>query len=337
MNRSTENKWIFGGFGLSLLLFISFHFISYKNSKDLSESATKVQQTYESLSSLDALYADMAVAESGRRGYIVSGSLQELERHRTALVYMQSDLNNLKKLLDRTEENITRIDKLSKLVSARINLFKNSIELYQKDKTAAEMQADLTGKSVVFREEILNIITELKVEQENWLYVWTYQSRDSLNYRLSIEILSTFLSFCVLFIVSIVLFYQRQQRHKVEEIEQKLIREKEMGDLKVNLFSTISHEFRTPLTVILASSQLLKDGLQDSVEPSKLKNIDRIQASTKLMNQLITDLLTFTRAEAGKLECNLTSINLESFCLNLIEDLCFLLTDSHQIELIDNK
>jgi signal transduction histidine kinase len=337
MNRSTEKKWIFGGFSLSLLLFTFIHLISYKNTKELSESATKVQETYEILNDLVDLYANMAVAESGRRGYIVSGSLQELERHRTAIVYMQSGLTNIKERLDRTEEDIVRVKKLDRLVTARIELFKTSIELYQKDKKAEVQQATLTGKSIIFREDILVIISDLKVEQENWLYIWTYQSRNSLNHRLQIESIGTFLSFCVLFVVSIVLYRQHRQRQKVEEIEQKLIREKEMGDLKLNLFSTISHEFRTPLTVILASSQLLREGLQNKIDISDFKNIDRIQSSTKLLNQLITDLLTFTRAEAGKLECTLNIFNIESFCLNLIEDLHLFLTPKHEIEFISKN
>jgi signal transduction histidine kinase len=336
MNRSTEKKWIFGGFGLSFLLFISLHLISYKNTKELSESAAKVQETYEILNDLVDLYANMAVAESGRRGYIVSGSLQELERHRTAIVYMQSKLTDIKERLDRTEEDIVRVEKLDRLVTARIELFKTSIELYQKDKKAEVQQATLTGKSIILREDILMVLSDLKVEQENWLYIWTYQSRNSLSHRLQIELIGTFLSFCVLFIVSIVIYRQHRQRQKVEEIEQKLIREKELVELKLNLFSTISHEFRTPLTVILASSQLLKEELQDKIDIVNFNNIDRIQSSTKLLNQLITDLLTFTRAEAGKLEC--TSIfNIESFCLNLIEDLDFFLTSKHEIKFISKN
>jgi signal transduction histidine kinase len=334
MNLSAEKKWIFGGFGLSLLLFSSLNFISYKNTKDLSESAAKVQETYEVLNNIIDLYANMAVAESGRRGYIVSSSGQELERHRTALVYMQSDLNNIKNKIDKTNDDAARLKKLNELVKARINLFKYSIELYQEDKTAEAKQAALTRESIILREKILTILTDIKVEQENWLQVWTYQSRNSLNYRLTIELISTFLSFCVLLVVSIVLYRQHRQRQKVEEIEQKIARDKELGDLKLNLFSMISHEFRTPLSVILASSQLLKEAIQDKVDCNKTKNIDRIQSSTKLMNQLIADLLTFTRAEAGKLECNLTSFNIESFCLNLIEDIQFCVTQEHELDFI---
>jgi signal transduction histidine kinase len=75
-------------------------------------------------------------------------------------------------------------------------------------------------------------------------------------------------------------------------------------------------------------TQLLREILQESVDENKLKNLYRIQSSAKLMNQLITDLLTFTRAEAGKLDFNPQLINLESFCLNLLED--FQLLDTKQ-------
>jgi signal transduction histidine kinase len=337
MNRSTEKKWIFGGFGLSLLLFISLHLISYKNAKELSESAAKVQETQEILNDLVDLYANMAVAESGRRGYIVSGSLQELERHRTAIVYIQSRLTDIKERLDRTEEDIVRVKKLDRLVKARIELFKTSIELYQKDKKAKVQQATLTDKSIILRGNILTVLSNLKVEQENWLYIWTYQSRNSLSHRPQIELIGAFLSFCVLFVVLIVIYRQYRQQQKVEEIEQKLIREKELVELKLNLCLTISHEFRTPLTVILASSQLLKEELQDKLDIVNSNNIDRIQSSTKLLNQLITDLLTFTRAEAGKLECTSNIFNIESFCLNLIEDLSFFLTSKHEIKFISNN
>ncbi|MBE9013500.1 sensor histidine kinase, partial [Pseudanabaenaceae cyanobacterium LEGE 13415] len=41
------------------------------------------------------------------------------------------------------------------------------------------------------------------------------------------------------------------------------------------------------------------------------------------------DVLTLTRAESGKLECNPETIDLESFCLNLIEDLEVSTNESH--------
>jgi signal transduction histidine kinase len=99
----------------------------------------------------------------------------------------------------------------------------------------------------------------------------------------------------------------------------------------------ISHEFRTPLSVILGSSQLLGESLRNIVDENQLKNLQRIQSSVKLMNHLLTDMLTLTRAEAGKLECQPEWIDLEAFCLNLVEDTQLLSLKNHQIKLISKS
>jgi signal transduction histidine kinase len=52
------------------------------------------------------------------------------------------------------------------------------------------------------------------------------------------------------------------------------------------------------------------------------------------MAKLLTDVLTLARAEAGKLECNLEPIEMQSFCLNLLEDIQLSQDKPHPIRLI---
>jgi len=94
-----------------------------------------------------------------------------------------------------------------------------------------------------------------------------------------------------------------------------------MGDLKLRFFSMVSHEFRTPLSVILGSAQLLAEKLEGQDTTNAVRHLDRIQTSARSLNQLLSDILTLTRAEAGKLEFHPVAIDLEEFCLNLVEDL----------------
>lgn len=51
-------------------------------------------------------------------------------------------------------------------------------------------------------------------------------------------------------------------------------------------------------------------------------------------NNLLTDILTLTRAEAGKLECNPELMEIESFCLNLVEDIQFGSGRQHSIKFV---
>ncbi|PSB15958.1 hypothetical protein C7B76_12535 [filamentous cyanobacterium CCP2] len=97
-------------------------------------------------------------------------------------------------------------------------------------------------------------------------------------------------------------------------------REREISELKLRLFSLASHEFRTPLSTILLSAQLLEESGYDWTPEKKSKNLQRIQSSAIKMNYLLADLLTLSRAEAGKLEFNPEQVNLSTFCHSLLHE-----------------
>ncbi|XWK90306.1 MAG: PAS domain S-box protein [Phormidium sp.] len=123
------------------------------------------------------------------------------------------------------------------------------------------------------------------------------------------------------------------ERKRLDEIRLALEREKELSALKVRFFSMASHEFRTPLSTILAAAQLLENSSNQSNQNEKItRNLNRIQSSVKTMIQLLDDILTINRAETGKLEFKPQFLNLEDFCLNAIEEIRLSQGANHQIK-----
>jgi PAS domain S-box-containing protein len=110
---------------------------------------------------------------------------------------------------------------------------------------------------------------------------------------------------------------------QAEELRHAWEAEKEVRRLQLRFFSMVSHEFRTPLSTILGSAQILKSAPQTGTEEKKLRNLSRIEMAAKNMTQLLDDLLTINRAESGKLEFNPQPIPLEPFCRRLVDDLQF--------------
>jgi PAS domain S-box-containing protein len=123
------------------------------------------------------------------------------------------------------------------------------------------------------------------------------------------------------------------ERKRLDEIRLALEREKELSALKIRFFSMASHEFRTPLSTILAAAHILEsceDG--ETIESQKKqRNIHRVKSSVKNMIQLLDDILTINRAETGKLEFNPKEIDLEIFCLNLVEEIRLSMNNQHHI------
>ncbi|WP_416668552.1 PAS domain S-box protein [Egbenema bharatensis] len=112
------------------------------------------------------------------------------------------------------------------------------------------------------------------------------------------------------------------ERKRLEEVRLALEREKELSILKNRFFSMASHEFRTPLSTALAAAQLLQKSPHTWEDPEKRsRNLVRIQESVKTMVQLLDDILTINRAEAGKLEFNPQWLDLEKFCRQFAEEI----------------
>jgi signal transduction histidine kinase len=332
MKWSFPVKLIISGFGLTLLLMALITFASFKNTTEIQKGANRVQHTYQTLNTLTNFYAAMTAAESARRGYIFLGSTQDLQRHQTEVENMRSQLKLLEVQIHPTPTQKQRFSQLNALVNQRLALLSQSIELYQQDPTALQMQHNITHKSVNIREKIRPLLAEIKAEEQIYLSVTLNEANHNINLRIWIERIATFLTFVVIFVLYIIVSYQWLKREKIESLEVSLAQKKEVIDLKMRLFAMISHEFRTPLSIILLSSQLLNESLQDLVDEQQAKNLYRIQSSAKLMNHLLTDILTLTRAEVGKLDFKPQLINVENFCLNLVEDLQLFGTRTHFLE-----
>ena len=112
------------------------------------------------------------------------------------------------------------------------------------------------------------------------------------------------------------------ERKRLDEVRLALEREKALSALKTRFFSMVSHEFRTPLSTVLAAAQLLESSTGAWENPEKReRNLRRIQDSVKNMVQLLDDILTINRAETGKLEFNPQWLDLEKFCRHFVEEM----------------
>lgn len=79
---------------------------------------------------------------------------------------------------------------------------------------------------------------------------------------------------------------------------------------KGEFLAAMSHELRTPLNAIGGYAELLSLGLGGPVTPEQLEYLERIRKSQQHLLGIISDLLNFTRIEAGHLNYDLGLISL---------------------------
>ncbi|RCJ20044.1 histidine kinase [Nostoc sp. ATCC 43529] len=330
-------KWIASGFGLSLLLMGVISIISYQNATQLITSSNKVKDTNEVMKKITDIFATLTDAEAGRRGYILYGEESELKRYYQAMESLDTKVKKLQQQLADDSYQQQQLTKLKFLIHERVELSKQSINLKQLGKSSFAIQAPIVTQSNQNRSQIRETLTQMQAREEQLLQISVRHSQENIRNRMLIELLGTFLSFAILLGVYALLYQQLVKRQQAEAIQRTLAQEKELSELKLRFFSMVSHEFRTPLSIILGSAQLLAQSNQQWTEEKKLKNLHRIQSSARSMNQLLTDILTLTRAEAGKLEFHPKLIDLEAFCINLIEDIQFSNQHQHTIKFINES
>ncbi|MDX1952312.1 MAG: PAS domain S-box protein, partial [Verrucomicrobiota bacterium] len=111
------------------------------------------------------------------------------------------------------------------------------------------------------------------------------------------------------------------ERKKTEaELLKSLAREKELGMLKSNFVSMVSHEFRTPLGIILSSAEILEEYF-DRLEPSeRSEHLSSIIKNVRRMADLMEEVLLLSKVEAGKLNFEPQLIDLSGFCRRLVDE-----------------
>jgi PAS domain S-box-containing protein len=127
----------------------------------------------------------------------------------------------------------------------------------------------------------------------------------------------------------------QQMIEKEKEIEvllqKSLEKEKVLNEMKSNFISMASHEFRTPLTTILSSTDLLAKYYKRWEENKIISHYKKIQSSVHYMIAMLDEVLIISRSDRGKIDFNPSELNLKEFSADIIEQLKSQALPAHNI------
>jgi PAS domain S-box-containing protein len=111
-----------------------------------------------------------------------------------------------------------------------------------------------------------------------------------------------------------------ERKQAEEELLCALAREKELGDLKNSFVSMVSHEFRTPLGIIMSSAEILQDYLEDLGPNERREHLQSIHKNTRRMAELMEEVLLLSRFDAGKMAFQPKPMDLRTFCQRVMDE-----------------
>lgn len=122
---------------------------------------------------------------------------------------------------------------------------------------------------------------------------------------------------------------------EIEKSRSELIvaleKEKELNELKSRFLSMASHEFRTPLTTILSSASLIPEYVLTEQQDKRMKHVDRIKSAVNNLNDILSDFLSISKIEEGKVFADLKKMNLKTLVEEINNEMKGICKEGQQI------
>lgn len=108
----------------------------------------------------------------------------------------------------------------------------------------------------------------------------------------------------------------------LKEEEEKADKIRELSEFKSQLLTNITHEFRTPLTIIQGVSELFQDSLDNKIQPKDIKEgYDAIERNSRSLLNLVNQMLDLAKLESKTLQLDLAKKDLVYVIKNAVNSL----------------
>ncbi|MEA5575560.1 hybrid sensor histidine kinase/response regulator [Anabaena sp. UHCC 0451] len=108
--------------------------------------------------------------------------------------------------------------------------------------------------------------------------------------------------------------------NRVEQRTAELEKAQELYQFKSEFVSMLSHDIRNPLNTILLAAGLLQNNDEKLTQDKKINHLQMIRSAIKNMAQLLDEVSFMGKADSGKLQSQLSHLDLEAFCHQILED-----------------
>ena len=308
-----KNRW---GYVIAFLLLLISYVLIFFIIKKLEIDSSSVSHSYAIINNLESIKAEITDAETGVRGYVLTGDVGFLKPYNSGSKRVNYLYEDLQVHTATNEKYKVKIDSLGKLIKIKLTDLSNFITKFQQEdsKISEEMIASHMADNSVM-EGIRKLVKGLKEDEQALMDVRNSKLKGFFQTMAIMAIISLIITLVTIF-YSLITYtreniakeeadknaeaYRKELEFRVNELNRVNLELSELKSIEKfaasgRIARTIAHEVRNPLTNISLASEQLKDpGIQNEETDILLGMIGR---GVSRINKLVSDLLNSTRID----------------------------------------
>lgn len=205
-------------FAVVFCLIVGIGIASYVLSDRFAYSEELVIHTYQVISLLTEVSAELSETESARRGYVLIGDNTLLIEYDVGLHTIPERLKQLKSLTADNPRQQQRLSELEPLVAARLGILTQSVQLQQNDPSARDQQLEFTRQGVTLEDKIRTLIRTMEEEETQLLRVRSSLSAGTQHRAAMMLVLTFLLASMILVSLFLIMSSEVARRARAETI-----------------------------------------------------------------------------------------------------------------------
>jgi signal transduction histidine kinase len=312
----------------ALTILLGIGILSFRSTAREEEDRGWVAHTHLVLEKLQAVLIDVTQAESGQRGYLLTGQEKYLEPYEAAIDQVHRDVAEVRRLTADNPRQREAVDGLSPLVDERLAGLAERIEIRRRTGLMGGVEAVAKGNNgETLTVEIRERISQMRSTEEQLLKIRLATAEASTQKMKAVIVLGNSLAILILSMAGLIIHREagkrdraeQQLKHANQHLEQRTI---ELSDANSELetFSySVAHDLRAPLRQIGGYSGVLLQQYRPRLDAEGQRYLEKVQEGARKMGRLVDDLLSLSKI--GRQELALQATPLDSILRQVVEDL----------------
>jgi methyl-accepting chemotaxis protein len=198
-----NKNWTFGrklafGFTISSIFLVLVGIVGYWSNYALIDTSYSVAHTYRVVEQITAYLSDLKDAETGQRGYLLTGDPAYLEPHSAAVQAAPKLMNELRTLTGDSPNQQRRIDQLEALTAQKFGELQRTIDFRKAGHADEALKLVLTNEGKIYMDQIRKLTDEMLQEEHTLLDKRANEAESTVNTAKNTIIAGTLI--CLMFV-----------------------------------------------------------------------------------------------------------------------------------------